>query len=136
MLNRRKDRMMANRWHPMRVLLITFTTICLLISSIAANMGVVQANATRTPFADVYVDWRNTSGVEDGSSAHPFNTVAEAVATVSNNGTVFIYTGSYGETLTLNSAMTLRSEGGMAIIGMGGSAFRYQVYLTPVFLPL
>jgi hypothetical protein len=64
-----------------------------------------------------YVDWRNTSGTEDGTSAHPYNTVKEGAEAVLPNGTVSIANGSYAEYITIWQPMTLTATGGTVNIG-------------------
>jgi len=58
----------------------------------------------------VYVDVDNTSGVEDGSSKYPFDTIAEGVAAASTGDTVQVATGTYAETVVVEKAMALLSE--------------------------
>jgi hypothetical protein len=64
-----------------------------------------------------YVDWRNTSGTEDGTSAHPYNTVKEGAEAVYPNGTVSIANGGYTDRITIWQPMTLTATGGTATIG-------------------
>ncbi|NIP27850.1 MAG: hypothetical protein GWN67_27285 [Phycisphaerae bacterium] len=64
----------------------------------------------------VYTDWRNT-GFENGTMAFPFNTPAKSVQIVIPDGTVYIYSGSYPESLIVNRPVTLIATGGMVTIG-------------------
>lgn len=64
-----------------------------------------------------YVDWRNTSGTEDGTTAFPYNTVAEGTQFVLPGGTVSIANGNYAEQITIWQPMTLNATGGSVIIG-------------------
>ena len=48
------------------------------------------------PFVVVYVDRANT-GSEDGTSAHPYNTVQEGIDTSGNGSTISIRAGDYPE---------------------------------------
>ena len=66
--------------------------------------------------AIVYVDHRHI-GQEVGTQDRPFNTVAEGVNTVRSGGEVRIAGGSYPETMTINKALTLTSQGGTVDIG-------------------
>jgi hypothetical protein len=66
--------------------------------------------------SDVYVD-AGATGYEDGTSAHPFDTVVEGVNAVYPGGTVWIGPGTYTETLIIHRPMTLRDNGGTATIG-------------------
>lgn len=64
-----------------------------------------------------YVDWRNTSGTEDGTAAHPYNTVKEGAEAVYPNGTVSIANGGYTDRITIWQPMTLTATGGTVTIG-------------------
>ncbi|HUU23317.1 MAG TPA: LamG-like jellyroll fold domain-containing protein, partial [Phycisphaerae bacterium] len=50
------------------------------------------------PLAAACVDDDNTTGVEDGTPAHPFDTIQEAVDAVSDGGTVKVAQGTYTAT--------------------------------------
>lgn len=58
----------------------------------------------------VYVDAGNTSGTEDGSQAHPFNTIQEGIDAAAAGGTVYVLDGTYSGNLTINKALTLAGE--------------------------
>lgn len=62
----------------------------------------------------VNVNW---TGTEDGTFAHPFNTVIEGVGAVANGGTVWIQAGTYPGAVAALRPMTLRAINGTAIIG-------------------
>ncbi|MFH1194393.1 MAG: T9SS type A sorting domain-containing protein [bacterium] len=49
-------------------------------------------------FAQIYVDVNNVSGVEDGTQAHPYNTIEEGIAAASIGNTVYIANGNYTPT--------------------------------------
>lgn len=76
--------------------------------------------AVRNP---CYVDWRNSSGTEDGTSVSPYNTVTECVEAVAPGGTVIIADGNYPEPLPVIGLlpiwqpMTISAPGGNVIIG-------------------
>jgi len=75
----------------------------------------------------IYVDWANVSGTEDGSSAHPFTTVARGYAAAIASDTIILRAGSYSERLTLNKAITAQSEGGTALIGSDPALLPYDL---------
>ncbi len=116
-------------------LLITCTALVvpLFMLPVGSSAQVVQ-NEKPDLLNTVYVDLSNTSCAEDGSSAHPFNTIAEGVAAVANSGKILIHPGDYGEKLTVNQAMTWRTTGGVVTIGRGNVApvFCYKLYLPLV----
>lgn len=59
----------------------------------------------------VWVDDSN-GGMENGSQANPYNTIAEGVAAVDAGGTVNVAAGNYTESLDIPRAMTLHAEAG------------------------
>lgn len=64
----------------------------------------------------VYVDGRNT-GLINGTSQHPFRTVAQALAFVPLGGSIVIASGSYPEKLIISRPSKLISSGDTVIIG-------------------
>jgi len=76
-----------------------------------AKNGSVTFTGTyaRQPRQTFYVNPANTSGIEDGSSQHPFNTIGEAVnASVPTRGdTIRVYAGRYWEAVALKESTTL-----------------------------
>jgi len=66
----------------------------------------------------IYVDVNNTSGIEDGSGQHPFNTIKEGIDAASPGDIVFIKQGTYlpGETWGIhNNSLYLKP--GVKIVG-------------------
>ena len=49
----------------------------------------------------VHVDDSNTTGQEDGSEQHPFNTIQEGIGAVSHGGAIKVARGTYPESLTI-----------------------------------
>ncbi len=62
--------------------------------------------------ATIYVDDSNTTGIEDGTPANPYNTVEEGMAAAAAGDTVSIAAGSY-----LSPGDTLFIKPGLALIG-------------------
>ncbi len=96
-----------------------FICVLVVISLATDRVAKVYAQSTNDPAVsnNVYVNFLNAGGAEDGSAARPFNTVAEGANAVSSDGTVWIAAGNYQETLTINKRMTLRSTKDAVIIG-------------------
>ncbi len=63
----------------------------------------------------IYVNQGNT-GVQDGSIAHPFKTIAAAVAAVTPGGTIVIQSGSYVEPVLISKHVAFRNQNGTVII--------------------
>ena len=72
---------------------------------------------TPPPTRTIYVDWANNTGIEDGTQAHPYNTVAEGHTAASLGDTLSIRAGNYPGAVRLNKSVTVRSTGGTAAIG-------------------
>ncbi|MBN1425081.1 DUF1565 domain-containing protein [Candidatus Fermentibacteria bacterium] len=73
----------------------------------------------------IYVDAANTSGIEDGTDEHPFNTIREGIASASVGDTVMARAGIYypdeswndhHNLLLMKAGVTLRGEGRDATI--------------------
>jgi len=53
--------------------------------------------------ATLYVDASNTTGVENGTVDHPYNTIMEGVNNAANGDTVRVSAGTYNENVTITS---------------------------------
>jgi hypothetical protein len=65
----------------------------------------------------IFVGLGNTSGWEDGSFAHPYNTVTEGHFAALPGDTILIGPGNYPETVTLSTRSTIDNLGGTVTIG-------------------
>lgn len=70
--------------------------------------------------AIIYVDDDNTSGIEDGSLQHPFNTVEEGIDAANTSDTVFIFNGNYSLSQYLKDGLIIQGEDSSATIINGG----------------
>jgi len=57
---------------------------------------------------NIYVDAANTSGIEDGTKTHPFNTITEGIDAVASGKSVMVAAGTYNEQLIINKSITLQ----------------------------
>jgi len=57
---------------------------------------------------NIYVDIRNTSGIEDGTQTHPFNSIIEGIDAVIPGKSVIVAVGTYKEQLIIDRSITLR----------------------------
>ncbi len=88
-------------------------------------LSTINASCLRFSQNPCYVDWRNTSGIEDGTATNPYNTVKEGVEGVLPDGTLSIANGLYPEVnwqnlvtdITIWQPMTLTATGGTVTIG-------------------
>jgi hypothetical protein len=77
----------------------------------------VSSSCLRLARNPAYVDWRNTSGTEDGTAANPYNTIKEGTEAVLPYGAVSIANGSYPVSITIWQPMVLNATGGSVVIG-------------------
>jgi len=56
---------------------------------------------------NIYVDIRNTSGIEDGTQTHPFNSIIEGIDAVTPGKSVIVAVGTYKEQLIIDRSITL-----------------------------
>jgi serine protease len=80
-----------------------------------SNCGAGIVNAERT-VRDIYVDWAY-NGTELGFSTMPFDTVGEANDIAWNGARLLVDAGSYPESLTFSTRLTVLAQGGTVIIG-------------------
>jgi len=57
---------------------------------------------------NIYVDIRNTSGIEDGTQTHPFNSIIKGIDAVAPGKSVIVDVGTYKEQLIIDRSITLR----------------------------
>lgn len=95
----------------------TTNTIVATIEHEAADYSVVTlTNAARD---DVFVDWSNAAGFQQGSPTYPWDTVYEGCGAAFPNGDVWIVPGNYPETLTLRKPVVLRRWGSAGVVRIG-----------------
>ena len=70
----------------------------------------------------VYVDWRNQTGPEDGTSEHPYNTIQEGIDAAPEHALILVAAGTYLENIVPKSYLTLRGEDPETTIIDGGSS--------------
>ncbi|MBD3266270.1 DUF5123 domain-containing protein, partial [bacterium] len=59
----------------------------------------------------IWVDDDNTSGVEDGTSAHPYNTIMEAVQSATREQVVRVLPGTYAESVEMKTGVDVMGSG-------------------------
>lgn len=57
---------------------------------------------------NIYVDAANTTGIEDGTKTHPFNSITEGIDAVASGKSVMVVAGTYNEQLIINKEITLQ----------------------------
>ncbi|MBC7187923.1 MAG: T9SS type A sorting domain-containing protein, partial [Calditrichaeota bacterium] len=76
-------------------------SVLLGISDPANNVLWREVDVVLRTYHAVYVDSANTSGVEDGTQAHPFNTIQEGIDAAGDRDTVKVAAGTYRERIGL-----------------------------------
>lgn len=93
-------------------------------NSIGADLDILVTYDAPVSLATVWVDFAY-SGVEDGSSSQPYNTLREGLAAVNLGGTIKIKgntaENTTDETATITTAMTLTAENGTVRLGDTGA---------------
>lgn len=89
--------------------------------------------------ACLFVDDDNTGGIEDGTLAHPFNTIQEAVNAAPVGGRVCVLAGLYAETVVVGkNGLTVEGEGasgsGAAVLDAGGAETALFVHADDVIV--
>jgi hypothetical protein len=57
---------------------------------------------------NIYINAGNTTGIEDGTKTHPFNTITEGLIAVAPGKSVVVSEGIYNEQLIINKSITLQ----------------------------
>ena len=60
---------------------------------------------------NIYVNTENSSGIEEGTKIHPFNTITEGLEIVAVGKTVIVNSGIYNEQLVINKGIKLQGAG-------------------------
>ncbi|MBA7549401.1 hypothetical protein ES705_41882 [subsurface metagenome] len=60
---------------------------------------------------NIYVNIGNTSGIEDGTQTHPFDSITEGIEAVTSGKSVVVAAGTYNEQLIINKGITLQGAG-------------------------
>jgi hypothetical protein len=92
--------------------------------------AVAASAATFGPFpggTTIFVDVDNTTGVEDGSGQHPYNTLSEGLGAASDGSTVGLAPGVYAEHFaSLTPNFEIKGLQNFRLLGMGASRTTIQ----------
>jgi len=113
---------------PMKRKNTTIIIIMLLISTVFTSVFLV--NTTQAAGNEIYVD-DSPHTYRDGSAEHPFEHIQHAIDVAENGDTIYVYGGSYNETLTIDKNLTLIGsiEDGDTVISKN-SYNRYTVEIS------
>lgn len=107
---------------------ISIVLLFALISTLSFQTAGASQSALQPYFADfppgttIFVDLSNNSGIEDGTAAHPFNTIQEGIDAAVSADVVGVATGTYFENVILTEGIQLiGAERTSTIIDGGGS---------------
>jgi hypothetical protein len=128
--------------------MVRLTAILLLLSFTSFGQAILLNPTNKsvgTPSVDnnIYAD-PAASGLEDGTSAHPYNTGQEALDAWSSGKTVYLKSGTYRETLTPQNGCTIVGESatGVVISGLedvgtsGWTVYSGTIYQKTISLPV
>lgn len=107
--------------------------IIVLVLGILISLSLV--GGVKAASYDIYVDCDNATGIEDGTEAHPYNTIAEAIDAAElnseDNRKIYVAAGTYREKLKLTDYIELYGAGDSETILYGKDSdddrFRYVV---------
>lgn len=74
---------------------------------VLSGLPLLSDHADGQGSSSIYVDASNTSGIEDGTAAHPYDTIQEGIDYALPGETVLVRPGQYPENLILNKDLTL-----------------------------
>ena len=78
---------------------------CLALAALGGTARLARADSV------IYVDVSNSTGIEDGTREHPFNTIREGLGVVASGSSVRVAAGTYFEQVTLRSGVRLLGDG-------------------------
>ena len=98
---------------------------------VVRDIDVVSKKSTRESntqkiYDMVYVDNKNTTGIEDGSLDHPYDTMTEGLSALSDSQTMYVFrgNGNYTGNFTVSNENTIIwGEGYEAFPGCGGECY-------------
>jgi parallel beta-helix repeat protein len=96
---------------------ILFIVLSLVGNSIHVLANVAHPSSTLTLGQILYVDDDNSNGPWTGSKDHPFQQIQDAINFSENGDTVYIYNGTYNQTLIIFNSITLLGEGSVIVDG-------------------
>jgi hypothetical protein len=87
-----------------------------------AALALVLLGSVPAAAATIFVDWQYSGVVQDGTDAHPYRTLPQALAAAATGDTIAIRTGGcYSlEGGMLNKAAIIRADDGLVTIGSSG----------------
>lgn len=77
----------------------------------------LQFNAI--PYANIYVDCKNTQGPWDGTYEHPYQTIQKGINVAENDDRIFVFNGTYTENLNIEKSIDLIGENRSSVIVEG-----------------
>lgn len=94
---------------------IMLTLLSTSLLTLAFNIQLVKANPNT-----IYVDDDNTAGPWDGTSNHPYQNITSALEYASAGDIIYVYNGTYYESITANKTLSLVGESVATTIIDGG----------------
>src|SRR4030042_54231 len=85
-------------------LLINGCTTAYTIQTKVKNLSPLIANST------IYVDDDNIKGPWDGTKEYPFQYITDGINSSTNGNNIYVFEGIYNETITIDSAISLKGE--------------------------
>lgn len=83
----------------------------------------------------IYVDVSNNTGIEDGTMAHPFNTILEGLQLSQNGDSISLFPGSYSEdSILIEKCVSIAGENPSSTVVQGTFILSSKLDILPVLI--
>ena len=97
---------------------VLFIFLSIVITSVQAESLISENSSLFNNRVTIYVDDDNINGPWDGTQEHPFRHIQDGINISLDGDTVFVYNGTYYETLIINRSIILMGEKKTILDGM------------------
>ena len=94
----------------LRPVFVLFIFLSIVVTSVQSENIITKNSPSFINRATIYVDDDNINGPWDGTQEHPFRHIQDGINLSEDGDTVFVYNGTYNETLIINQSITLTGE--------------------------
>ena len=102
----------------LRPVFVLFIFLSIVVTSVQSENIITKNSPSFINRATIYVDDDNINGPWDGTQEHPFRHIQDGINLSEDGDTVFVYNGTYNETLIINQSITLTGEEKIILDGL------------------